>query len=180
MPKWQPQANSPLPQGNTSIKDLSHPLGKPLLTWDPQPWMTSATCSSTSGQQSLNSPKELQKMRRQQRTSEAQSRIYPRPSTPLLERLTSHQGPRPKPNLFTWLTKLQGPGPVGNSKSSWNLLPTLNGGLFQVKKNQKLKTLLQRLAQEPAEAKPAQHPSPWPQQHAPLAKCLGELSNPLR
>ncbi|CCO35741.1 Retrotransposable element Tf2 155 kDa protein type 1 [Rhizoctonia solani AG-1 IB] len=32
-------ANQPLPLGNRSIRDSSHPLGKPLLTRDPRPWM---------------------------------------------------------------------------------------------------------------------------------------------
>ncbi|CCO36337.1 hypothetical protein BN14_10471 [Rhizoctonia solani AG-1 IB] len=42
MPKWQPKANQPLLPGNLSIKDSAHPLGKPLLTQDPRPWMTVA------------------------------------------------------------------------------------------------------------------------------------------
>ncbi|CCO35826.1 hypothetical protein BN14_09946 [Rhizoctonia solani AG-1 IB] len=47
MSKWQPQADRPLPLGNTSIKESQHPLG-PLHTKDPQPWMRSATSSTSS------------------------------------------------------------------------------------------------------------------------------------
>lgn len=167
MPKWHPQVNHPLPSGNTSIKGSQHPLG-PLQTKDPQPWMRSATSStssvmpypiSTIGSWPTRKPRE--KSGQWLKTSANKLITLPARSTSC--------EPQNKSTLSDRLTKPQEPPRVQQGKGLQSHLPTpsdhgsvprllarmTKGSPYSTHQTSNPSSLLQRLGQLPSAPVPS-------------------------